>query len=299
MTEPENLELTRRYRAASEQEGALPDAAVRAAVLAEAARIAAARATRPAANDPSYWRAAAAALAVVAFAGILLSTMFRDPAVLRVAPAGLEGGAPPAAPPAASPAAPGAGTPSSDKKAEQAPIDHERAALAKPATVPSAASAPAAQGDAAVVPRQQVADVPVREPALADSGAGAATGSLAAAAPQPATAAKALARAESNAAGSAAAAPVDALHLAAISGDEARVEALLDAGAEVDATDGDGRTALIVAAANGRSGVVRLLLARGASVRVRDRAGRTALSESRARHDTEIAALLERAGARE
>ncbi|MFC6670088.1 ankyrin repeat domain-containing protein [Marinobacterium aestuariivivens] len=50
---------------------------------------------------------------------------------------------------------------------------------------------------------------------------------------------------------------------AAFHGDLAQLETLLDGGAEVDATDGEGSTSLMVAASRGHSAIVRELLSRG------------------------------------
>ena len=60
---------------------------------------------------------------------------------------------------------------------------------------------------------------------------------------------------------------------AAKKGDTDRVQALLKAGAELEAKDRDGRTALMLAAQYGRTDTVRLLLARGANAGARDRRG--------------------------
>lgn len=53
---------------------------------------------------------------------------------------------------------------------------------------------------------------------------------------------------------------------AAAGGALARVQQLLDGGVRVDATDSEGRTALMAAAAFGHADIVRLLLERGADV---------------------------------
>jgi len=60
---------------------------------------------------------------------------------------------------------------------------------------------------------------------------------------------------------------------AAKKGDTGRVEALLKAGAEIEAQDQGGRTALMLAAQYGRADTVRLLLAAGAHAEVRDKRG--------------------------
>jgi hypothetical protein len=52
-----------------------------------------------------------------------------------------------------------------------------------------------------------------------------------------------------------------------------RVEALLKAGADLEASDKDGRTALMLAAQYGRADTVRLLLAKGAKADARDKRG--------------------------
>ena len=56
-------------------------------------------------------------------------------------------------------------------------------------------------------------------------------------------------------------------------GDTNRVEALLKAGADIEAKDQDGRTALMLAAQYGRVDTVRLLLAKGAHADARDKRG--------------------------
>ena len=53
-------------------------------------------------------------------------------------------------------------------------------------------------------------------------------------------------------------------------GDPAAVEALLDRGADVDAKDIDGRTALMLAIQNGHLDVVKALIAKGADVNAKD-----------------------------
>src|SRR5215210_1294843 len=64
--------------------------------------------------------------------------------------------------------------------------------------------------------------------------------------------------------------PGEALRAAAGAGDEARVRALLEAGAAVDAPARYGQTPLFFAAQKGHLGVVRLLIERGANVNARE-----------------------------
>jgi ankyrin repeat protein len=58
---------------------------------------------------------------------------------------------------------------------------------------------------------------------------------------------------------------------------EAVVTLLLDRGADINAVDNRGRTALMTAADDGHAGIVDLLIARGAARDVKDRDGKTAL----------------------
>lgn len=64
---------------------------------------------------------------------------------------------------------------------------------------------------------------------------------------------------------------------ASLQGRVDQLVAAVEAGARVDSTDPDGRTALMYAAFNGHSECVRWLLDRGAEVGIREDVGRTAL----------------------
>jgi len=77
------------------------------------------------------------------------------------------------------------------------------------------------------------------------------------------------------------------------------VQAFLAKGAEVNAADDTGGTALIWAVARGRVETVRLLLDSGAAVNARDADGMTALALARRKNAQEIADILLAAGAEE
>jgi hypothetical protein len=86
---------------------------------------------------------------------------------------------------------------------------------------------------------------------------------------------------------------------AAVSSDVQRVKQLLAAGADVNARDQSGQTALIVACRTPHvpPALVKALLAAGADVNIRSRNDYTALSWATARNDTEVIRLLRRSGA--
>lgn len=67
------------------------------------------------------------------------------------------------------------------------------------------------------------------------------------------------------------------LHAAAFQGDGAKLEALLQSGAEVDAGDSHGATALMVAAMSGHLEALQILLDRDADIQAQDKDGNTAL----------------------
>lgn len=67
------------------------------------------------------------------------------------------------------------------------------------------------------------------------------------------------------------------LHAAASQGDQARLAALLAAGAFLEAADEEGKAPLAAAAANGQEACLRQLLAAGASIEGSDRHGHVAL----------------------
>ena len=72
-------------------------------------------------------------------------------------------------------------------------------------------------------------------------------------------------------------APSAEFYMAALDGKIETVGQVVKSGADVNARNPDGRTALMLASFNGHADVVALLLDSGADVRLRDAAGRTAL----------------------
>jgi uncharacterized protein len=75
---------------------------------------------------------------------------------------------------------------------------------------------------------------------------------------------------------------------AAGKGDKAAVESLLSQGADKNAKDKEGKSALVVAACNASNQVVRILLKAGADVNAADRIGRTALIAAASEFDCKI-----------
>ena len=85
-----------------------------------------------------------------------------------------------------------------------------------------------------------------------------------------------------------------ALYCAAMRNQVGCLEVLGEAGADLDkAEDGDGWTPLIIAAVHGQTAAVGWLLARGADWRLTDRVGVTALNYAKRRGKAEAAAALE------
>lgn len=87
------------------------------------------------------------------------------------------------------------------------------------------------------------------------------------------------------------------LFAAAIMGKNARIEALLAQGVDVNGLTAGGRTALMGASYQGNIGIVKTLLAYGADVNIADAMGTTALMDALAFGDATIVNLLIAAGA--
>jgi hypothetical protein len=303
----QDKELLERYRRASDTEAAAPSEAVRAAILAESRRVAELRAqeargqpfeaSRPAAND-SRWKitafgtAGAALVAALLFAPRLWESAPPAPSAAGTAqPPKLESlrTSPSAEAPSAEPLQEIAVTQAkreSSKAARAAPPERQRAdalaqsiapeeksyvqnyAPAAPLAGATAPAAPAAPAATPVAPAPQTAHIATSLNAARVAADSKNT-------PQPA-----------------------ALLSAAASGDTAQTTALLNQGAALEAPDEAGRTPLMLAVMQRKPEVVRLLLDRGADPNIADSAGRTPLQQARQGNLREIAALLERAGAR-
>ena len=88
---------------------------------------------------------------------------------------------------------------------------------------------------------------------------------------------------------------IQPLHAALVQGNRRVVELLLDAGADVDARQHNGWTALQAAAQHGSAELAELLLARGADPAQQMDEGKTALDIARERNHGAVVALLEQA----
>lgn len=304
---PEDL-LLRRYHEANALDGARPAPALREAVLAHARSVAAAQSTtrvgapdvtpRPAANDHRWvWRALGS-VAVLGLVGLLALQFDRGTPEEREAAFG-----PPASPSAAPAPAPEAAPPATETSrdaVEPAPTQEvapapsakmqrqraEPASKPRPTTAspPAPPPAPAAQPSPRAAPggadsmRSAPASPLAREEAHADREA------ADAAAPAPAQAAPLGASRQQMEAGvarrSASPAGPELLN-AATRGDAAAVRSLLAQGVDVNSTDADGRTALMLAARRGDAALIRSLLSAGADPRRTDRDGHNASDHAR------------------
>lgn len=273
-----------RYRRASELDASRPSEATRRAVLAHAARLAAARGRRAALRRWLSPMSAAlrgrlalvGTIAAAILAGVVIAPQFlaptKPPESERARAAAARQAAAPAAAPAVAPAV---------------------APAAAPAVTPAAA--PAAPASAPAV-SEGVTTLQLEQGARADS------------ARAPAPAAGALAAREARAPVAAAsrareasppvlAAP-EALRRSAATGDLAALAVQLASVSDIDARDGQGRSALMLATLNGQADAVAMLLAHGADPSGADARGTTPLQAAVAADEREIIAMLRRYGAR-
>lgn len=86
---------------------------------------------------------------------------------------------------------------------------------------------------------------------------------------------------------------------AAKKGNTAKIEKLLARGADVNARNKSGWTALMHAAVNGHTAIIKALLAAGADVNAKNKNGGTALMQAARYGHPDIVKLLKEAGAKE
>ena len=90
---------------------------------------------------------------------------------------------------------------------------------------------------------------------------------------------------------------VNDLIQASFNGDILKVKKLLEEGADINAKDEDGMSALQMASSDGHTDIVNLLLEEGADVNAKNEDGKTALQMASSNGDTDIVKLLLEAGA--
>ena len=301
------------YRRASALDPSRPSEATRRAVLAHAARLAAARERRGALRR---WlaiigaalrgqQAVVGTIAAAVLAGVVIAPQFLEPTAppasqrAPAAAASYEAPAATAAPaaqhlqdrrleegtPSAEPARPA--RPAVTRERAHHPSSPEPATLgeygAKTAAPSAPASAPAAGGAMTALQAEQRAS---SNATLTGAGTEAlsrdALGSVERAAPVPRPAPGG----------------PDALRQAAAAGDLTGLKGALASASDIDARDGEGRTALMLATLNGQKDAVAALLAHGADPSGADAHGTTPLQAAVAANEREIIAMLRRYGAR-
>lgn len=310
--EPDDMDAE--YRRWSSNDPARPSDSVRAAVLAQAAHLAAERSSSlsPSRSRRGLYRWAApvfGGLAAATLVGFLVIPRFIEsgPRAVNGADALVARDVRPAAPREASPAATSEPAPASTIAANS-PAALAESSASKPAD--NASSAAKARAKRAS-PETFVASVQEQKDSVV------VTGSLA----QPEAAPSISGGVAADSTSSARSAPLapsaafrpragftataghnidtgEALRRSANLGDLAGVAALLSGTIDIESRDSAGRTALMLAASSGRTAVVAALLSRGADPNATDSYGDTPLHAALAGNYTEIVNALRRAGAR-
>lgn len=303
-----------RYRRASKLDPSRPSEATRRVVLEHAARLAAERTRNarrrwlPLAGVTLRWQAIVGTAAAAALAGVMIAPRFLAPTVPSDsqsapvgAPAAQETRPVPAPPPASSPAPvePVAPVSRAVNAPERARIPPTRAQLREsaPAELAPGArpAAPAASDAMTTLQLEQRAEASTARARSQEEVV--VTGARRAEAPTAAVSPAAAVRPPPAALLSGSAAS-DSLRHAAAAGDLTALKGALAAGLDVDARDGEGRTALMLATLNGQAGAVAALLARGADPSGADAHGTTPLQAAVAADEREIIAMLRSYGAR-
>jgi hypothetical protein len=271
--EPDDADLL--YRRASAQDDSRPSEMVRRRVLRHAAQLATERAANRRWQRPAIF----GTLAAAALAGLLVTPRFFTPVAPPVATQPATAALQPKA--ASAPAAQSSPRPA--QAPPMPPAAAEYAANRNPVTteIAGGARAKVAASANAAASADRAADAQ-RDPAAAPA-------TPLAGAPPPSAASSAAAPRSSD--------PAAELRRAAQTGDIAQLQMLV-AKQPPDARDADGRTALMLAVLRGQSDAVDVLLANGADPNAADAHGTTPLQAAVAGHQPDIAAALERAGAR-
>ncbi len=301
--ENQDRELLQRYARASEADPREPSAAVRAAILEEARRVAASLSAPVVTLEPkgrltSRWKMTAWGTAAAALlAALIIAPRFWNPAPPPVA----------AASAAKSPFNQAANNSSTETEAEPRPVVpvvpvpapqaqvsiprlvNDVPTLHHPVAAPPPVHIPEQSVDVTSVGQPSQNPAPEVEQQLRQS--------------QPSQLAslgrsRALAPSESARALQAGAHAKSSLSAAVAAGDVAETTALLDQGAAVNGLDAAGRTPLMLAIGQNQIDTVRLLLSRGADPNAPDKQGMTPLQLARRSHLDEIASVLIQAGAR-
>lgn len=277
------------YRRLAKLDPSEPAQATRDAILARAQQLAAARSTGQLRRAPAFRRGRSAVMG--ALAASILTALVVVPRYLlpngsiQRATQG-HSALPPAADQALQ-AAPPVTSAADTRLAQTTPGSAEP-------TAPRAASRPAARATtAAAAPAAKSAAPP--SPAAQDSAHFAALDNAQRAtrqantAPQPAVAGRAALSGEP---------PPQQLRRAAQAGDVAQIAALAPRLPDLNATDSQGRTAVMLATLHGQTAAVKALLSLGADPNVADGNGVTPLQAARAAEAGDIITALERSGAR-